>query len=1448
MSETLPYPGPSSDADFELARRAVERGLLTRDQVESAIARRDESPSSRLLDLLPLTPEALRSLQSEDKARPLPPEVQAVAGEAARRIGKYVVVAPLGAGGMGVVVKAYDTVLCRYVALKFLKAVGDERAGEYFEREARLAASLSHPNIASIYEVGQNDGKNYIALQYIDGRTLHAGRKRLTLPQIVRAMKEASEAVDYAHRQGIVHRDLKPANLMIDQDGRVFVMDFGLAKQTEVEGGASGLSGSNIILGTPGYMSPEQARGALASVDRVSDVYSLGATLYDLLTGRAPFDGTSQAEILVGVLQTEPTPPRRLRPDLPRDLETIALKCLEKDRARRYSSARELAEELQRYLNDEPITARPPSITYRLTKRVARHPVASLLTVLLLLVVPTGGYYTWKAIREARERGRVEKEKLALEEESERRKKALDITASALEVWQSVAPLVVQAEARSRTGELEPARALLREGIAICKRSLAERDSAHVHFFLARLYSGLGLSAEASSEIEASLAREPNLAEARHERGFERLKEYARSLDRARLSYAAFNMRSAAGSQAAAGNSAPAGKSGAAEAKEKDGGEASVEQLEAAYPELSDQRKKVEADLSVPVKASSYFRPADILLGKAELARLRQRLAEAAQFLDQAAAEDSQHVGVLLSRARLAKDNRDLKSAVDFAKRASKSHKGLSEFARTAADLLVDRSEELKDIREQKALLLDAAAEADRAVALNEREAESWACRSRVRASLGKLESTDAGQKALWEQSLSDIEQAIRLEPRNTRLLELLASRHYDLFALRFDMGDEKARPVEWHADYEKVLEIRPDHPLALSTRAGVYLELAEILSDRTKIAEDLWEKAFEDLDRFVAQFPQSATPYNYRGSVRRRHGEALRAAERDPRPDFERAAEDYSRALERDARLEVCWRNRGIMRADLAGLIPDRAGELRQLAVADFENAHRLLPNQGESINRAGVALYNQAFLEKTPQESSRLMGRAAGYYAQALAVHPEGLNFPRNQALALLWKAHYDLQDRKDPRADFDQALRLIAQGILLNSATPLFWTTRAQILEEIASFEEKAGIDPSPRFRGIVQDCSAALGLDPENREGLERRARGYLALARLERSKDRIEKAALDRAKLVRGDPVNSVRVKDLGWCWEESAKLFPDEAIAFHERAAEVYRRAVGRRVGLPGMHSYVGSACWSKAIAEAAAGKDPRPSYAEAWRGATEFAGEQPTAEAFEIRGRILADQSSWESEHGHSSAMTMRRALADFDLAASKDPKRVTVFAHRAQLLTSLAKIAPTQDEAVELFGRSIRDFTTALEGGFEPLSEVYAERGLTAVLLGIRLGGGEKSAKEYWKAVADYAQAEKLAPTDARFPRSRSRTFFWLQKTMTSQDQKLNCARLGVASARQAVKLEPSVESYSYLGEALTLLGDLGVRTAYSEAIDAYERGNAAGGKFQSRIADLKGKADRR
>ncbi|HEX5271579.1 MAG TPA: serine/threonine-protein kinase, partial [Gemmataceae bacterium] len=274
----------------------------------------------------------------------------------------YEVLGELGRGGMGVVYKARQVKAGRVVALKMVLAGGHASAAEMgrFRREAEAIARLQHPNIVQMFEVGEHHGLPFFSLEFCPGGSLDRKLvgKPLPAPQAALLLERLALAVQAAHEKHVVHRDLKPANVLLAEDGTPRVSDFGLARKLDEVGQTQ----TGSLLGTPSYMAPEQARGSGHKAGPPADVYALGAILYECLAGRPPFKAATYAETVRQVLEQEPAPPRRVNPAVPRDLETICLKCLHKEAARRYPSAAELADDLRRFLEDRPIRARRSTV------------------------------------------------------------------------------------------------------------------------------------------------------------------------------------------------------------------------------------------------------------------------------------------------------------------------------------------------------------------------------------------------------------------------------------------------------------------------------------------------------------------------------------------------------------------------------------------------------------------------------------------------------------------------------------------------------------------------------------------------------------------------------------------------------------------------------------------------------------------------------------------------------------------------------------------------------------------------------------------------------------------------------------------------------------------------------------------------------------------------------
>ncbi len=382
-TSNAPSAGDSSSLEAVLDRYLQELADGRQPDQESYLRRYPELAESlrgvfKTLDFVEATSRALNASKLER----------------GQQLGEYRIVREVARGGMGVVYEAIQTSLNRRVALKVLPAgvLLSSSAPERFGREAATAGRLHHTNIVPVYAIGQEQGIHYYVMQYIEGRSLAEHLVRLrqaaTPPgrdyfrRVARWGQQAAEALDYAHNEGIVHRDVKPSNLLLDARDNVWITDFGLARVDAL----TTLTVAGDVLGTARYMSPEQARGGRSRVDARTDIYSLGATLYELLTLRPAFDGESREIVLNRITFADPPPLRRLNPAIPRDLETIVAKCMEKEPERRYARARDVAEDCRRFLDGEPIRARRTLLVVKAARVVRRHRWLTLAAVLVAVL------------------------------------------------------------------------------------------------------------------------------------------------------------------------------------------------------------------------------------------------------------------------------------------------------------------------------------------------------------------------------------------------------------------------------------------------------------------------------------------------------------------------------------------------------------------------------------------------------------------------------------------------------------------------------------------------------------------------------------------------------------------------------------------------------------------------------------------------------------------------------------------------------------------------------------------------------------------------------------------------------------------------------------------------------------------------------------------------------
>ncbi len=1245
--------------------------------------------------------------------------------------GRYRLERTLGAGGMGVVWLAFDSELRRPVALKLMRESEwtSPDSGARFEREARLAARLRHSGIVRVHDVGMHEGRRYLTMDYVEGRTLGevlqeswnadaagAAGAADRLRRLVALLAETAEAVAHAHGEGVIHRDLKPSNVLVDREGRAVVMDFGLAKEVALEPGSepagpapARMTLSGQILGTPTYMSPEQVAADGEAIGPCSDVWALGVMLYEVLARKDPFAAARTLDVFQAITREDPAPPRRFNRDSPADLEAVSLKALEKEPGRRYAGAGEFAEELRRWLRGEPVQARLPSVAARLWRVTVRWKMAVIpASVAALLGLTFGAYVlgTRRATDRLVERWTQEG---ARHEAAGRRQEALQ----AYERAYGLAPDdVVLASFR------DAAAARLaedRERLAREKRLAEERKSAaEVYHLAARQLELFRLR---------SYRRDWRLDD-REIADYERLvdtcrAEMSRTGEIAQAWWVVGRVRHVLGDPSAALEAYEAGLA-----------------LDARHGACLLHKAKAWIERAVFERLTS-------LRDRDRAASAEKRMAAALELVEAAIGEGAGSEFELdLARGYQLvvqhKDARDYCEAMlmkwsgqDFAEeflliRGLARGEGLIEAATAAlerrpafAEAFFFRGIAQVDARR----FAEARADYDRALEINPRYAEGFLVRGDLRGYLGDPEG-----------ALADFGRALEINPK---FAEALHRRGVVRFGLK--------RSGEAAEDFRAAILLRPGF---LDARLNLAASLFQ--------AGDL-EGALREYNELIAEGGETARVFVDRASVRSRRGDdagairdcdeairvepryarawSVRGHTRERRGDLRGALEDFDRALELDPRDAEAAINRGGLRG--------RFGDWRG-ALEDAERAIQLDPRRPEGFHNRAVA-----------REATGDLAGALEDCERAVALGPE---------LAIVWVTRAAMREKKGDvagaGADYDEAVKRdpgYANG----------WYNRARFrhiqgdlrgaLEDYGKAIEAGTRSPEPyASRGVVrlklgdpagaaEDFDRALTLDSrhvlsyKNRAWLRVRT-GDLAGARADADKavelapESSESWTLRGAvRRVQGDPAGSREDLDRAigldgknaQAWshrglarydlgdlagaaedlEQALARAPDDLIALGNRA--MVRIDAGDAKGaLADLDRVLAGkpddrdARFRRALLRSAAG-DHEGALVDADR-ALALQPEDP--DGLHLRGTVRA------------AAGDLNGALQEFDAALKRRPEFPDALVHRGQNFAALADEDPAR--ARERLQAAVADIARALELAPADWSYRKAVSGLLAEL----------------------------------------------------------------------------------------------------------------------------------
>ncbi|ATB37221.1 protein kinase [Cystobacter fuscus] len=1000
---------------------------------------------------------------------------------------RYQSVRFLGQGGMGQVFLAYDPRLRRHAALKFVHG-GDARLTQRLLFEARAQARVEHERVCQVYEVGEVQGRPFIAMQYVDGQPLHQLAGQLTVEQTVLVIREIAEGVHAAHQAGLIHRDLKPGNILVERasDGRLkpYVMDFGLARDWREQGATA----TGSVLGTPHYMAPEQARGEVTRLDRRADVYSLGATLYHLLTNQPPIPGDNALEVLNHIATFEPRPPRALNPDIPVDLEAITFKCLEKDRSARYDSARALAEDLDRFLRGEPVRARPTRLGYRLRKRLRKHRlVVSVSTVALLAVVFALG---WAGLTRQEA---VQRERLA-RRFTER-----------LERIESLA----RYSGLSQLHDIRADRQALRVRMRELEAEIHEAGALAVgpgHYALGRGALALGDEALAREHLETAWRngfREPRVAwslalvmghlyqdqlqETERLRNPEQRESRRRDLQRQYRDPALELLSQSQGADVP-----------------------SSEYVAALLAFHEDRLDDALARLEAMKDSLPWFYEAPLLQGDILLARAtrhwnqghrEEALAdfEAGRRAYTAAAATGESVPEVhraLARLEYTAMEMELYGQGDVMPAFTRGQEALARALQADPDFALARVLEARfynrlaeyrmsrgsDVEEILGKALSAARTAMRQVP------------EPPRARMEQVHSLWRRARALQARGL-DPNEPLRLA---VELLESIPPKDQDyefhvnrglVFKIWADYEDEKGEDSLPHrgeaiASYREATLLDERLPDAWINLGIAYLSRATHLLAASPL-EDL-QQAQAALDTSRKLNPRNYVPYFLGGTLHLELARRHRNQGEDARPDLATALEFFEGGIRINARIPQLHNGRSAALIEQAREAWDHGGDpfpwlaqARQAALQAIEVA----PQQGFGQNNVGEAHAERAtYRDLSGEDPGPDLQAAAVAYQQASELLSGGAHFPANLARVHARRAAFELEHEQDPRRSLERAEAALRQAFERGTKEPQAWLTQGEVQGLRARWRAHQRRARAEDFEEAARSFEKALELEP------------------------------------------------------------------------------------------------------------------------------------------------------------------------------------------------------------------------------------------------------------------------------------------------------------------------------------------------------------------------------
>ena len=1257
-----------------------------------------------------------------------------------RRIGPYEVLEEIGRGGMGAVYRARDTRLGRIVALKVLLggSWASPEAVDRFQREAALVARMGkHPHVVQVHDFGREGDFHYFTMDYIEGRSLRGWiSERRPLRDVLALGRKVALGLAHAHANGIVHRDLKPENVLVDASGEPQVTDFGLARDV---GATVQFSVSGTILGTPAYMAPEQAAGHSSRIGPWTDVHALGVLLYEGITGRTPFGTFDIASTIRRVISDDPPP---LRVEVPRDVETILARCLEKDPERRYPGCAEVAEEIGRYLGGEAIQARPATLADRVLRRIRRNPlVSALATVALVAAILTIGV-SWKARREVEE---------ADARTREASKRAADEALKYLA--EGGADLLDAALAFRAAGDLKGClERVSRLRTKVDELKSIAPDLAEPWFYEGRIERALGRSGAAldsferairlASRTDASEGSRAVLAPSRYQRGVLRAQAYQVRLEARRLDM----LRSAAQSRRDDVFAPPLPE---------------VPDVLASSPELVLLRDAAIRDLR---DAEKGLPATEGGAGSAIAAILDRREEEGRAELEAAITAQPRLEEAYVILAGDAASRGEWEAATGWFARAHEADRGCLAHLLGRARIEIDWAYE-PDLPKDgwRARLDRAAAAIDEAVRLSADSVEAWTLRTAVESiRVEFLRSNGLDRSSETAAARAAAERVIELDPESTLATTVLACLEHDAgHELAHQGRDPSAELARARTLYQRARDLAPEDPLALCNLASVDRTLIEWLEATGADPREAYERAFGQYEEAMRVSPRYHEAACGLGTAHAEYGGWIEASGRDPLDRYERALAALRRALDlkpdfaptlasivdilsRLARRSVrggvpareayapaldSWRRAsGVCprSREIALLGPRIWSELAETLLDAGEEADAELASAGACVSEAmadGLSspelLSRHGWVCSLEARRLRVDGRDP-YEKAAMARAAMERAVEASPRLAMLWsdlgvvrmiEASWRIEDGEDASGLLSEAASAFEKSMEANAgyASAMVYLGEVRALEADAA--AASGRDAMPLRDEAIEWVDRALGIAPGDFEAHEARA-GMLG--------------TLGEGRWMRGEDAGEVL---------EKARAAWDRLIAAAPRRGDLVGARAGVHLALARNARDHGRGCedeYRKAIEDGlrAAGLSPGLAKGPAMAGWAHLE---------------LAYQAGGDGE----AATEYTAAIECFEGALKLAPRSVDSLCGAAAALSGLAQCG-TQDgkDALERVRRAIGLYDRALE--VRPgEANILSDRGLARRALGtLALGLGEDPTPMYEAALADWAEALEIAP----------------------------------------------------------------------------------------------------